>query len=179
MRVDDFRRALATNATGHALHILDAVSGQVAGGHKQQIVRVRIGQGAFRAKLLAEYGEVCALSGPVPAIALDACHLYSYAKVGEHHNDGGLLLRKDLHRLFDEGRILVDPKSLSLLVHPDVRAFPAYAPLHETRLHAGLNVKQESWLKLHLSTVEQLRRHRRSHFLVGPLQPTSRLTARC
>ena len=71
----------------------------IAGGHQQAIVRVRLGQREFRSKLLAEHGSVCAFSGPVPTDVLEAAHLYSYATVGEHHDEGGLLLRRDLHRL--------------------------------------------------------------------------------
>jgi hypothetical protein len=60
LRIDDFRQAISAKAAGNVLHILDSVSEQIAGGHQHRVVRVRLGQGTFRAKLLAEYGEVCA-----------------------------------------------------------------------------------------------------------------------
>lgn len=148
LRIDDFRKALAAKATGDVLKLVDSTSGQVTGGHKNAVVRVRLGQGAFRAQLLAD-GEICAFSGPVPAAALDACHLYSYAKLGKHTDGGGLLLRKDLHHLFDRGLIRVDPQSLKLLVDPGIRDYPAYASLHGADLQLTPSTKQLGWLKLH------------------------------
>ena len=47
--------------------------------------------------------------GPAPAEVLEACHLYSYAEIGRHDIEGGLLLRRDLHRLFDQGLLAVTP----------------------------------------------------------------------
>lgn len=72
-------------------------------------MRVRVGQAEFRLRLLARYGNVCAFSGPSPTAALEAAHLYSYAAEGRHHDDGGFLLRRDLHRLFDLGLLAVEP----------------------------------------------------------------------
>ncbi|MCU1701339.1 MAG: hypothetical protein JWR34_7402 [Mycobacterium sp.] len=149
LRIDDFRQAVSAKSAGDVLRILDSVAEQILGGHKTRVVRVRLGQGAFRAKLLNDYDEVCAFSGPAPAIALDACHLYSYAKVGEHKNEGGLLLRKDLHRLFDEGLILIDPDTMVLDVHRKVWKYPAYGNLHGVPLQVVLTPKQRAWLELH------------------------------
>ena len=81
-----------------------------ANGHRQTLTRVRIGQAAFRKQLLDQFGEVCALTGPCPAEVLEAGHLYSYSKLGRHHKHGGLLLRRDVHALFDRGRLAVDPR---------------------------------------------------------------------
>lgn len=68
---------------------------------------MRIGQPAFRAELARKYGPIGAFSGPAPAEAREACHLYSYAEIGHHDIEGGLLLRRDLHRLFDQGPLTV------------------------------------------------------------------------
>ena len=54
------------------------------GGHQMRMTRVRLGQAAFRARILARYGYVCAISGAAPPEVLDAAHLYSYADVGTH-----------------------------------------------------------------------------------------------
>jgi hypothetical protein len=51
----------------------------------------------IRAELMLKYGCICAMSGPAPAEALEACHLHSYAEIGRRHDiDGGLLLRRAL-----------------------------------------------------------------------------------
>mgnify|MGYP005654525081 CR=1 FL=1 len=52
---------------------------------------------------------MCALCGLNHQRGLDAAHLYSYADLGEHHFNGGLLLRKDLHSFFDLGLIAIEP----------------------------------------------------------------------
>ena len=70
---------------------------KIRDGHSSVMTRVRLGQRAFRKNLLSRFGPNCALTGSSPIQALDAAHLYSYAKVGKHHSDGGVLLRKDLH----------------------------------------------------------------------------------
>jgi hypothetical protein len=118
-------------------------------GHVKATVRVRIGQGAFRQKLRQRYGDVCAITGPNHSTALEAAHLYSYANFGEHHEDGGLLLRRDIHRLFDAGLISVNPKDLRVDVHPDLAVFPEYASLHSQVLTLEVPSGVLKWLKMH------------------------------
>lgn len=60
---------------------------------------------------------MCAFTGACHTAALDAAHLYSYAREGEHRVDEGLLLRKDLHKLFDSELMGVS-SSRTLLLHP-------------------------------------------------------------
>jgi ribosomal protein L37AE/L43A len=127
----------------------------IAGGHKHAVVRVRVGQGAFRHRLLAEQGAVCAFSGPAPADVLEAAHLYSYASVGEHRDEGGLLLRRDLHRLFDLGRIAVNPADLHLDVHEGIRSYAPYGGLHGAPVIAHLTKGHRRWLVEHWSMHRQ------------------------
>lgn len=124
----------------------------IAGGHKPAIVRVRLGQREFRSKLLAEQGSVCAFSGPVPADVLEAAHLYSYAAVGEHRDEGGILLRRDLHRLFDLGRIVVNPESLCLDIDEAIRSYASYGVLHGAPVTAHLGKGHRRWLAEHWRT---------------------------
>ncbi|MDQ1068368.1 HNH endonuclease [Streptomyces canus] len=136
----------------------DAVSGltgqqhrrvPIAGGHRFAKVRTRVGQAAFRAALLEEQGQQCAISGPAPAEVLEAAHLYSYAESGEHHDFGGLLLRRDLHTLFDKGRIAVDPETGLLDTDPELDAYPVYAELHGKPLVFDLRPEHRVWLAAH------------------------------
>jgi ribosomal protein L37AE/L43A len=121
----------------------------IAGGHRFAKVRTRLGQAAFRAALLREQGEQCAISGPAPADVLEAAHLYSYAESGEHHDFGGLLLRRDLHRLFDNGRIAVDPETGLLDAAPELDAYPIYAELHGKPMALNLRPEHRAWLAAH------------------------------
>ncbi|WP_315913282.1 HNH endonuclease [Arthrobacter sp. lap29] len=120
----------------------------IVGGHKITTTRIRRGQNAFRQALLKDYGAVCAFTGPAPVDVLDAAHLYSFAKEGKHHEHGGLLLRKDLHRLFDLGRLAVDPDSCKISVS-DLGNYPDYARLSNESLHVKLKPAQIEWFRLH------------------------------
>jgi ribosomal protein S27AE len=107
---DKFASAVEAAAGPMALNPVDIAHAQViSGGHTVRQVSVRVGQPAFRAELVRKYGSICAFSGPAPAEALEAGHLYSYAEIGRHDIEGGLLLRRDLHRLFDQGLLAVTP----------------------------------------------------------------------
>ncbi len=63
----------------------------------------RQGQGAFRAKILDAYGQRCAISGCSAVAVLEAAHILPYRGEHTHRVDNGLLLRSDLHTLFDLG----------------------------------------------------------------------------
>jgi len=121
----------------------------VTQGHTQAVVRVRRGQRAFRRMLLDRYHEICALTGEAPDRVLEAGHLYSYAKLGEHHEHGGLLLRRDVHRLFDDGGLAIDPTALTIDVAPELSAYPQYASLHGQHLHVKVKDPQVEWLEKH------------------------------
>ncbi len=70
-------------------------------------MRRRLGQCAFRLAVTDGYGRRCAVSGEKTLPILDAAHIRSYADGGEHALDNGLLLRTDIHRLFDLGYVTV------------------------------------------------------------------------
>ena len=118
-------------------------------GHVLATVRVRIGQGEFRRKLREEFGDVCAFTGPNHSAALEAAHLYSYAEYGVHHDDGGLLLRRDIHRLFDKGLIAVNPSDWTMDIHANLQMFGDYANLHGKKLAIDLRKRVEGWLEKH------------------------------
>lgn len=67
----------------------------------------RLGQGAFRMAVTDGYGRRCAVSGERTLPILDAAHIRSYAEGGTHEVANGLLLRTDIHRLFDLGYVTV------------------------------------------------------------------------
>ena len=119
------------------------------GGHRLRTVKTRIGQGEFRTRLREKFGDVCAISGPNHQSALDAAHLYSYSEVGTHHEDGGLLLRRDIHRLFDLGLIAIEPDHLVVDIHDDLKAVDQYSLLEGWRLSVEINKSTKSFLALH------------------------------
>jgi len=69
--------------------------------------KVRLGQGAFRVLVTDAYNRKCAISGEKTLPVLEASHIKPYAISGPHFISNALLLRSDLHKLFDSGYITV------------------------------------------------------------------------
>ena len=72
-------------------------------------VRPRLGQGSFRLAVTDAYKGACAVTGEHSLPALEAAHIRSYSEGGEHEISNGLLIRSDIHRLFDKGYVTVSP----------------------------------------------------------------------
>ena len=74
-----------------------------------QEVALRQGQGAFRVRLLDAYGRRCAVTGERTLPVLDAAHITPYLGAISNHIQNGLVLRTDIHRLYDGGYVTVTP----------------------------------------------------------------------
>ncbi|UFS69481.1 HNH endonuclease [Geomonas sp. RF6] len=85
------------------------------------IVR-RQGQPQFRQALMSAYGGKCAITGCDSSDALEAAHITPY--LGAHTNTvpNGILLRADIHTLFDLGKITISPHDFRVILHPELRA---------------------------------------------------------
>lgn len=73
------------------------------------MVRPRLGQGLFSLAVRDAYGRACAVTGEHSGPVLEAAHIMPYGRGGQHRVDNGLLLRSDLHRLYDRGYVTVTP----------------------------------------------------------------------
>jgi putative restriction endonuclease len=82
---------------------------------KEQLIKPRIGQGAFKVLITDVYQRRCAITGEKTLPVLEAAHIKPYSLNGPHAINNGLLLRRDFHTLFDRGYITVD-KSLTVEV---------------------------------------------------------------
>jgi len=71
------------------------------------LAHARLGQGAFRVLVTDAYHRRCAITGERTLPVLEAAHIRPYAETGPHLISNGLLLRSDLHILFDEGYVTV------------------------------------------------------------------------
>lgn len=72
------------------------------------LIMPRLGQGAFRIAVTEAYGRQCAISDGKVLPALDAAHIRPYADGGPHLKSNGILLRKDIHCIFDAGYATID-----------------------------------------------------------------------
>lgn len=73
------------------------------------LVTPRLGQGSFRVIVTDAYARRCAITGERTLPVLEAAHIRPYSQSGPHEISNGLLLRTDLHTLFDRGYITVSP----------------------------------------------------------------------
>lgn len=71
------------------------------------LIRPRLGQGAFRVLVTDIYERRCAVTRERTLPALDAAHIRPYGEGGAHEAANGLLLRRDIHSLFDAGYVTV------------------------------------------------------------------------
>lgn len=70
---------------------------------KSILTKVRLGQGAFRILITDAYSRKCSITGEKTLPVLEAAHIKPYAKSGPHFISNGILLRSDMHKLFDLG----------------------------------------------------------------------------
>ena len=141
-------------ASGRALDLIpvDRRAESTSAGHKDVLTRVRLGQASFRKRLLDQFGGTCALTGSCPEDVLEAGHLYSYAEFGQHHTHGGLLLRRDVHWLFDRGKLAVHPELLTVSVDEELLKYPMYAALNGRHIEVPLSrAGHRKWLRDHWS----------------------------
>jgi len=73
------------------------------------LARRRLGQGAFRVLVTDTYERQCAVTREHTLPVLEAAHIRPVTQAGEHHVTNGLLLRSDVHRLFDLGYVSISP----------------------------------------------------------------------
>jgi putative restriction endonuclease len=84
------------------------------------LITPRLGQGAFRLAVTDAYNRECAITGGRVLPALDAAHIQSYSSGGENEVSNGLLLRRDIHSVFDAGYLTFD-EDLRVVVSERVR----------------------------------------------------------
>lgn len=101
--------------TGNALYqnVVDRLQRSVpvssAERYNVGVTKHRIGQGAFRVAVTDAYQRRCAITGEKTLPVLQAAHIKPYASGGEHLVPNGILLRSDIHTLFDSGYVTIDP----------------------------------------------------------------------
>jgi putative restriction endonuclease len=108
------------------------------------LIRPRLGQGAFRLAVTDAYERECAITGGRVLPALEAAHIQSYSSGGEHEISNGLLLRRDIHSVFDAGYLTFD-EDLRVVVSDRVRTEfnngNEYRRLHGQKLRLPANPK--------------------------------------
>jgi putative restriction endonuclease len=115
----------------------------------------RLGQGSFRVIVTDAYNRRCAVTNERTLPALDAAHIKPYSGSGKHSVENGLLLRRDLHALFDRGYMTVTPGlalEVSRRIREEFENGRDYYRLHGNLIRPPAN-------PLHRPSVEYLKWH--------------------
>ena len=99
----------------------DPASVEDARQRTMRSIAQRRGQRAFRQSLLSAYERKCAITECAVPDVLEASHIYPYQGPETNHVTNGLLLRADIHTLFDCGLITIDPDSLMVVTKEQLR----------------------------------------------------------
>jgi hypothetical protein len=103
-------------------------------------IQQRRGQQKFRKALLTAYEGRCQITKcSLPAV-LESAHIIPYAGPDFNHISNGLLLRADIHTLFDLNLIGINPDSLEIRVAPAASTSP-YKELHGRTLRASNQIE--------------------------------------
>ena len=97
-------------------------------------VKRRRGQAEFRERLMNIYGRTCALTGCSVEPVLQACHIISHSTGLNYASSNGLLMRSDLHLLFDAGLLRIDGDGI-VYVQPSLKSDPSYQNLDSQSIH--------------------------------------------
>ncbi|SHH67752.1 HNH endonuclease [Massilia sp. CF038] len=96
----------------------------------RQVVQ-RQGQSKFRARLITAYAAKCAFSGCAVLPTLEAAHITPYLGAATNLTSNGLLLRADIHTLWDLGLLAIDPERMQVTVAQSI-VDDAYRAMHGT-----------------------------------------------
>jgi len=113
--------AALQSANSHPNESPSSVTGPADPEFVQRSIRLRRGQPRFRKELLEIYGGKCAVTGCSAAAVLEAAHIQPFAESGSTNPENGILLRADLHTLFDLRLIAIDSAGWNLLVHRSLK----------------------------------------------------------
>jgi putative restriction endonuclease len=83
------------------------ISGVASRCGEPRLIQPRLGQVAFRLTITDVYRRSCAVTGEKTLPILEAAHIRPYKDGGMHEVSNGLLLRSDIHRLFDLGYVTI------------------------------------------------------------------------
>ncbi len=125
--------------------------------YSEQKFKKRMGQSDFRKKVLNAYGSKCCITNETCLEVLQAAHIQAYVNEESNHIQNGICFRMDIHKLFDEGLIVIndqfrivvshilqessykqfDGREISLPLEPN--AFPS---LHAIRKHRERSIQK-------------------------------------
>lgn len=108
---------------------------------KSRLVTERKGQGNFRAIITRAYGNKCCITNESTPELVEAAHIQPYIDENSNHVKNGLLLRVDLHKLYDNGLLYIDD-SFVIHISPEVKS-EYYQKLNGTKISLSVNINEQ------------------------------------
>ncbi|HEX2252941.1 MAG TPA: HNH endonuclease [Thermoanaerobaculia bacterium] len=105
------------------------------------------------------YGRRCAITQEKALPVLDASHILPVSAGGRHETSNGLLLRTDVHRLFERGYVTVTPDyrfQVSRRLKTDFDNGEPYYPFHGLEIRRPQRTDDQPdprWLEWHADTI--------------------------
>jgi hypothetical protein len=121
-------------------------------------IKARRGQQKFRKQLINIHSDRCMISGYQVRSVIEAAHIDPYRGESQNHPKNGLLLRSDLHTLFDLDLIGIEPESLTIEIHPSLEEseyerFKGNKILFDSKHQPDYEALNRRW-KLFISSLE-------------------------
>ncbi|MBN2604153.1 MAG: HNH endonuclease [Candidatus Thermoplasmatota archaeon] len=114
---------------------------------REKILRTiseRKGQNSFRESLIKQHNNTCMISQCIESSVLDAAHIIPYQGENDNHINNGLLLRTDIHSLFDLDLLGINPDTLEIFISKKIKDF-TYTQLTGKKLRTnGIKLSYEA-----------------------------------
>jgi len=102
------------------LRAFEPTSSKAARTDVVQTIIKRRGRPDFRLSLMNAYDRQCAITGCNAPDALEAAYIVPYRGRFTHRASNGILLRADLHTLFDLGKIAIDTRTMTVVISDEL-----------------------------------------------------------
>jgi hypothetical protein len=127
---------------------------------KEQVITPRLGQAAFRVVVTEAYNRKCSVTGEKTLPVLDVAHIKPFSQDGPNVSKNGILLRTDIHTLFDKGYITINENyivEVSKRLHEDYGNGKIYYAYHGKQLSNipdnQLDLPEKKFLRWHNENV--------------------------
>ena len=106
-------------------------------------VNARRGQSKFRKELLEVYNSKCAMTATSVVEILEAAHIYPYKGYDTNVVSNGIILRADIHTLFDLGLISINPVTLEIEISSKLKGNNEYASLINKKVYLPKDIQKQ------------------------------------
>lgn len=117
--------------------------------------KLRFGQANFRDMVIKTYNGICCITDCSEKASLEAAHIRPYSGKKSNIIENSLLLRADIHKLFDKFMISIQPDNLNLVISKKIKDH-YYLSLHGKKLFNGINVPSVVFLREHYETFRKI-----------------------